>query len=98
MHGRASKKLVTEALKFVYILKNGQGFLDSQIVQMPLRKINRIEVVLETCYLKLPRSPMVGTPHIPKFENEHQLGHIHGGTSLVERIDLGVYRMLFLGC
>jgi hypothetical protein len=25
---RASRKLVTEALKFVYILKNVQGFLD----------------------------------------------------------------------
>ena len=30
-----------------------------------------------------------------KFGNEHQLGHIHG-TSLVERIDFGVYMILFL--
>jgi len=62
--------------------------------------LRRIALKSKSClrpviYLKL-RLPMVGTPHIPKFENEHQLGHIHG-TSVVERIDLGVYRMLFLG-
>lgn len=56
----ASKKLVTEALKFVYILKNVQGFLDG------LCKCYSGDLHWSRAWDLLPEaaSPTVGTPHI----------------------------------